>query len=82
MRSHTGELLCRTADGVEAALIEIELVRNAIPVVSSSGYGVAVMGALAGESFHVDLWGPAERLLEARQLVESYFAARNRADPA
>lgn len=80
MRSHTGELLYRTTDLVEAALIELELVRRSIPVVTSNGDGMSVMGALPGEPFYVELWTPAERLSEARESVESFLASRERGD--
>ncbi len=80
MRSHTGELLYRTSDRVEAALIEIELVRRSIPVVTSNGDGMSVMGALPGEPFYIELWTPAERLSEAREAVEPFLSSCERGD--
>lgn len=80
MRSHTGELVFRTSDRIEAALIEVELGRHAIPAVSSNGDGIAAMGALPAEPFYVELWAPAERVGEARHVVEAFFASRKRRD--
>lgn len=80
MRSHTGELLYRTSDRIEAAMLELELRRAEIPCVTASGDGVSMMGALPGEPFYVELWTPAERLGEARDVVASFFARRERRD--
>jgi hypothetical protein len=79
-RSHTGELLYRTADRIEAAMIEIELGRHAIPAVSSNGDGIAALGALPAEPFYVEIWVPADRVSEARRVVDACLAKSRHED--
>ena len=74
--------LYRAPDAVEAALLVHVLGSDGIPARQVGGAATLLWGELGADALLVEVWVPPDRLAEARQSVDRYYASRAERQPA